>query len=386
MHLTLDALQKLVKKTSTEERLAGELKSEIRKILGPVVVTEGRLSEVVTAANDRLDVLDRTGRTGSLIWESRVTAKWLDHTDPEIRKFAARVVPERYLNRIAGDRNPAVRAAVAHRVPLNAVREMIKRFPKDDNLRSIFRNRKLQEAGIAKPETQPMGHDPVDGKKRMGDASRTMQVPDLTEAWYIDRAQRLVQEYGQTLDTAWEEPAVNRFCSSTKLTSGLEVDEAKLLKSLKKIIKEKEDMAMERNPLKETMGWLRTQEERELLAEGQMTDFVEVIDPVHELVNGRLSREQYIESAAHLFRIQESMLPMGIRKYRLGEGNARQTLVPCVGVLPHKSGFRALDERALDVFCEHWSKRQQQEGEPLRLEWTTHPSDVNKIGFSCTLK
>lgn len=386
MRLTLSELQKLVNSTIDETKAADELKAEIGRVLGPVVVTEGRLSEVVAAANDRLDVLARTGRIGAVGFDPNVTAKWATHVDPELRKFVARVCPEKYLAKFAFDKSPEVRAAAAGRMPLNAIREMIKRFPKDDNLRSIFRQKKLHEAGVKQPEKLPFGHDPVDGKERMGDAAKTQPGPELSETWYMTQAQKLMHDYGCNIEHAWEETAVRRFCASVRATSGVEIDEAKLLKNVKDLIKEKEDVVMERNALKETLDFLAKKEEEELLAEGVIPDMTEAVDPVEELVNSGLTGEQFLEAASKLFRVQEGMLPVGIRKYRLGEGNARQTLVPVIGMLPHQHGFRAVDERALDTFCEAWSKRQQIAGEPLHLEWTYHPSDVNKIGFTCILK
>jgi len=386
MHLKLDSLQKLLDRTLDEERHERVLKAEIGRVLGPVVVTEGKLHEVVAAANDRLDVLAHTGRIGALEWDPRMAPKWLDHRDPEVRKFAARIVPERFLPKAANDRNPEVRAAAAGRLPLNAVREMIRRFPNDDGLRSIFRHRKLHEAGVKKPTEQPMGRDPTKDKERLGDAVRSQKAPELTEAWYLSQAQRLMYEYGQNIEYAWEEIAVHRYCSSLKETVGLDVDEAKLLKNVKKLIKEKEDMALERDALRETLAYLEGQAEQELIEEGRMPEFKEAVDEVWSLVEGGLTRDQYLEKATRVFQIQESLMPLGIRKYRLGEGNAKQTFVPCVGWLPHHGSFRPVDERALDVFCENWNRRQAQAGEPMRLDWTVHPSDQGKVGFTCILK
>ena len=173
--------------------------------------------------------------------------------------------------------------------------------------------------------------------------------------------------------------------ASTKATSGVAVDEARLLKNVKKLIEEKEDAVME-NALAETLDWLSSKERAEMIEEGALPDLVEAVDPVQELVHAGLTAEGYVSAAQKLFKVEESMLPMGIRKYRLGEGNARQTMVPCVGTLPHGGGFRAVDERALDVFCESWSRRQQRAGEPLRLQWSTHPSEVGRISFSCSLQ
>lgn len=387
MRLKLSELQKLVNSTIDQANAADELKLEIGRVLGPVVVTEGKLAEVVAAANDRLTVLEHTGRIGAIGFDPNITSKWATHVDPEVRKFVARVCPEKYLLKFGYDKNPEVRAAAAGRMSLNAIKEMIKRFPKDDSLRAIFRQKKLVEAGVPKPEVKPMGHDPVDGKERLGAAVKTASGPELSETWYDDTAQRLMSTYGRNIENAWEETAVKRFCASTKATSGVEIDEAKLLKSVKNLIKEKEDMTLERNALKETLSWLNQREDEELLAEGIIPDvMVEAVDPVEEMVRAGLTGEQFLEAAAKLFKIQEGLLPMGIRKYRLGEGSARQTLVPVIGMLPHKHGFRAVDEKALDTFCEAWSKRQQIAGEPLRLEWTYHPTDVNKIGFTCILK
>lgn len=386
MHLKLSQLRKLVNSTISEENAATEFKAEIGRALGPVVVTEGKLAEVVASANDRLDVLDRTGRLGAIIFDPGITSRWATHVSPEVRKFVARVCPEKYLVKFGYDKSPEVRAAAAGRMSLNSIREMIKRFPKDDGLRAVLKRKKLLEAGVAKPEVKPLGTDPVAGKERLGDAVKQSCGPELTETWYDNQARKFMSEYGRNIEYAWEEGAVHRFCSSTKATSGVEIDEAKLLKAVKDLIKEKEDMTLERNALKETLSYLQSQEEEDLLAEGNIPNMMEAVDPVEELLNAGHTGEQYLQAASKLFKVQEGILPMGIRKYRLGEGNARQTLVPVIGMLPHQRGFRAIDERALERFCEAWTKRQALAGEPLRLEWTNHPTDANKIGFTCILK
>lgn len=384
MRLKLSELEKLVERTVAEEEVSAEFKDEITRVLGPIMVTEGRLTDVAAAANDRLDVLDRTGRSRVLHWNSRRVSSWIDFSNPELRRFVARVVPESHLNRMMNDRNPGVRAAVASRLPANQVREMIKRFPKDDQLRSIWRTKTLSEAGLKAPEVEPMGHDPVDGKKRMGAAARTSSGPELSEAWYVQQARRLVQDYGGFLDNNWETIAVHRYCSSVKATSGIEVDASKLLEQVRELIKDKEDRAMEKNALKETLDWLEARDANALLEADSSLD-VESVDPVCQLMECD-SSDEFIERGKVLFKVQEAVLPLGIRKHRLGEGNARQVMVPVVGRLPHTGGFRSIDEKALDRFCEAWTRKQQLYGEPLRLEWTTHPIDDNRVGFTCILK
>jgi len=394
MRLKLDDLQKVVKKTMDEDRAASTLKTEIARVFGNAVMTEGKIESVVASANDWLDVLDRTGRSGRLSFEPSVTTAFLNHSHPEIRKFAARVCPEKFLVQMVNDRSPEIRAAVAHRVPLNAIREMIKRFPKDDQLRSIFRVKKnLLESGVAKPEERPIGFDPTEsdpsdgGTNAYGDAIRTQDDGlDLSEAWYKQQAMKMLHDYGRNIESAWQELAVARFCRSAKATSCMEIDEKKLLKNIKDLIEEKEELTMERESLKETLAYLERQEANENLREGFLPKITEELDPVQELMRENLTGEQFCAKASQLFRVQQAILPMSLRKYRIAERTTKQTPVPCIGLLPHKFGFRAVDERALDKFCESWSARQQIEGEPIVCRWSPHPENINKISFTCSLK
>ena len=393
MRLNLKDLQAVVQRTLDEERATEELKKEIKRVLGPAVLIEGKLEEVVADANAWMDVLDRTGRSSQFDFLAQVTTSFLDHRHPAVREFAARVVPEQFLGKMVNDPEPKVRHIVASRVPLATVREMLKKFSNDDQLRLIYRKRKaakLHEAGVAQPKAEPMGHDPVEGAEAMGEAGKTAKGPELSETWYRQQAWRLMHDYGRNIEYAWEELAVRRFCSSVKATSLVEVDAAKLLKHVKDLIKEKEELAMERNALREnalksTLAYLEEQAEQESLNEGMLPELNEVDDPVRKLVESRLTSEQFIEQAKVLFRMQEGQLPMAIRKYRLGEGNTKVTAMPVIGWLPHGGTFRAIDERALDIFCEHWNRRQATAGEPIKLQWSTHPTDISKVGFTVSL-
>ena len=389
MRLTVNDLQKIVDQTLSEEKAAEALRAEIKRVLGPVVVTEGKkIEQVVAEANDRLDVLSETGRMGRLDFSQSVATRFLDHTHPEVRRFAARVVPERFLGKLANDKDSAVRAAVALRVPLPQVKEMMKRFKSDDQLRSIYRTRKKQqlaEAGVKAPETEPMGHDPAEDAERMGDSGKTADV-ELSEAWYDQQARRFLQDYGRNIEYAWEEIAVHRFVSSLKATSLVEVDPKKLMKCIKDLIEEKEDMALERNSLKETLAFLARQEEAEMLEEGVLPQVIPDADPVREFVEAGLSDEALLERGTKLFRVQEAMLPAGLRKYRLGEGRSNIVRVPAIGYLPNDTGFRAIDEQAMDMFCQAWTRRQAMVGEPLKLEWLGHPENRSKVSFTCILK
>lgn len=387
MRLRLEELQRVVKRVVDEERAAEALRTEVNRVLGPAVIAEGRVEVVAEMANDRIDVLERTGRASRLSFKPSVMIRWLNHTSPEVRKFAARVVPEKFLTRMTGDKDSAVRATVARRLPIRAVSEMLKKFPHDDELGVIYRQKKLAEAGIKQPAEESLGHDPVEDAERLGDSMKQDEGAELSEQWYRDCALKFMMDYGGNIEGSWEEVTARRYCASLKATSGIELDEAKLLKAIKQLIKEREDRVLERSALKETLAWLKGREERELLSEtAAMPVISEETDPVRELVEGNLTPVTFIDKANRLFRVQESMLPAGIRKHRLGEHSAQVTRVPVVARLPHGRGFRAIDERALDLYCKHWNERQQLRGEPLKLEWSNHPGEGGKISFNVILR
>ncbi len=384
--LTVKKLQELVKRAVDEERAVETLRTEVSRVLGPAVIAEGKAEQVAEAANDRIDALERTGRSSRLAFRPSVMIKWLDHTHPEVRKFAARVVPEKFLSKMINDRSDTVRAAVARRLPVGAVREMLKRFPQDDQIRVIYRAKRLAEAGIKQPKEEPLGHDPVEDAERLGDSVKQADGLELSELWYRERAIRFMADYGTNIEDNWEELAARRYAARVRATSGVEIDESKLLKAIKELIKEREDRAMDRSALKETLAWLKAQEEHKLLQESAMPVISTDVDPVRELVEGNLTPSTYIDEANMLFKVKESTLPSGIRKHRLGERNARSTTVPCVARLPHNEGFRAIDERALDVYCRHWNDRQELQGEPLKLEWSNHPDLIGKVSFNVILR
>ena len=196
---------------------------------------------------------------------------------------------------------------------------------------------------------------------------------------------QMVHDYDapRVLDTTWQAPAVHRFCASMKATNNIDIDADKLMKCIKELMEEKDERALERSALTLTLEWLNAHDD---LNESAMPDFHEIIDPVRALLEANLSQEQYIAEAMKLFNVKRSELPKGIRKYRLGEANLRVTLVPCLGSLPHQHGFRAIDERALDKFCESWNDGQALVGEPFVLNWGTHQADASKVNFTVTLK
>lgn len=383
LKIDINTLQRVVKQTLDEEKSTDALRGEVSRVLGPAAIVTGRLQEVAMTANDIIDVMERTGKAGRLDFKTSVMAQFLTCNDPEVRKLATRVIPERFLSRMVNDKAPTVRAAVAARIPLVAVRSMMKKFPNDDQLRSIYRKRRLHEAGVAKPKVDDEPFD-VYGEK-LGDTVKQSKGPELSDAWYETKARKLIADFDNHIEHNWEILAVRQFCDYTHTTSGVDVDSKKLLKMIQDLIKEKEERVIEKDALKETLDWLNMKDEEERLDEAAMAEFTDVRDPVIELMEGNASPVRFIEGVNSLFKVQHSSLPRGIRKYRLGEGNTAEVSIPVIGYIPGNNA-KALYERALDSYCSHWNSQQSARGEPLQIEWSYHPEAMNKISFSCILK
>jgi len=386
MRVTLDDMKRVVKMTIKEERAVDAFKNEIKRVLGPSVVTEGKVDQVAESANDRITVLERTGRAGTLVFKPSVMVPFLTHSNPEVRRLAARTVPERFLSKVSDDPSHGVRLAAARRLPPNAVSEMLKRHPGDDELRVIYKKKRMNEEGVPKPKVVDEPFD-MYGEERLGDAVKQDEgEDDLSEQWYKTQAFKLIQDYGRNIEDGWEEMTAHRYASSLRATSGVVVDEIKLLEAIKDMLEDRDDRVMDRSALKETIEWLKAQDTRERMQEAVMPIIDIDIDPVRALFESKVGSEQYLKEANDLFSIRESVVPSSIRKHRLGDENRRNVNVPVLGELPHMSGFRSIDEKALDRYCESWNTRQAFEGEPMKLSWSTHPSREGKVSFSVILK
>ena len=375
MRVKLRQLQQIVERALSEEKEADTLRHEIGRVLGATVVTEGSIAVVAESANERMDVLSHTGRQNRVAFKPGIMVKFLEHSDPNVRKLAARVVPQRYLGKLMRDGSPIVRSAVARRLPPNAVSEMLRRFPKDRNVREILRSKRLEEAGLPKPKVDDEPFD-MYGDERLGDAARTDEGDELSQNWYDNQALRFIQDYGHTIEDGWEHKTVDRYCRSLKVTTGMEIDGDRLIKAIHKRFEDRDDRTLERNELRESVD--------------NNIDFMPILedvsDPVSELMLQGLSPSTFIERATTIFGICEGRIPPGIRKHMLGEENAVWQQIPVVGQLPHGSGFRPIDERALDSFCKCWNDRQRMGGEPIVISWNTSPVQVGRISFSATLR
>jgi len=382
MKLKLKELQNVAKTTMKEERAVNSLREEIVNLLGPSVNVLGNHNYFASFVNDHLDVLESTGRfprQGAVKTTTLIEASGSKFE--EIRKVAARLLPEKFITKFLNDSNSSVRCAAAKRLPYSMIRESVRFYTDDDQLRSIVRMKRIHEAGLPAPkvvdEPFDMNGDPL------GDSVKTHSLDDLPDSWYERLANKLCKEYGSNLEGQWEEILATRVATSNFATSSSNIDRDKLLKALYSCIKEREDLVLGEGSLKSIVRGLR---KKEYLDEAVMPIIEESIDPVKELLEASLSSSAYVERAEKLFSVKKSYIPAGIKKYRLGEGYNADTEVPMLGRLPNGSSITSTTEKALDVYVDSWNKQQTIKGEPYRLSWNPHPSSISMVGFNLELK
>jgi hypothetical protein len=376
MTLRIKELQNIVD-DAVKPVKADELRKEVVRVLGPSVDVAGSLNEVASRANDRIELLSRTGRARSLSFDRSLMKRLSVNNDPEVRRLAAAGMPQNMLESIALDPDHGVREIVSRRASMQVLEAIVKRYPGDDDIVSTLKSRRLVESGgLPKPKLSEKEFD-YHGE-RLGDSVKQGKGPELSDVYYETLAHKLILDYGGNIEGQWEEAAVHRFVASTKATSGVEIDEERLYNAVKDKLEEKDDLALEAFSLKEVASNLRRAADEET--------YVEAHDPVEQLLFAECSASEFVEKANSIFNIKESVLPPGIKKFRVNEGNKNDVSVPCVGYLPHDNGFRSIDEKALDAYCKNWNTRQSMRGEPLRLGWSTHPDQSGKISFSVTLR
>jgi hypothetical protein len=383
MQLKLEELQKIAKKTIKEEQHRNALRDELFRVFGPPVMVSKNCERVAEAVNEQLDIFESSGREvqrgtvkTSILVEASTSAS------PIVRKIAARLLPVKMASRLLKDPSSMVRCSAAKRLPYELVKEASKNFPTDEQLRTITRQKKLTEAGLPKPEVQDEPFD-MYGEEPLGDAVKTrVSDKDLPDSWYERLAGKLCSDYGSNLEGNWEETLATRVVASHFSTTGVKLDREKLLKCIYDCIKEREDAVLGEGSLKALAS--------RLLRESHLEDSVmpiieDRVDPVADLVESNYSSAQYIDEAEKIFSVRKSTVPSGIKKYRLGEGTHKETMIPVNGRIPGGE-ISITVEKALDRYVDSWNKRQALEGEPYRLSWGPHGSSFDMVGFNLTLK
>jgi len=371
MHLKLEKLQKIVKKAIKDEKRGDLLKEEITRVVGPVVVTTVDLRLMAETANKRLDVLEKSGQQINPA-KTSVLLKFIDSSEPEVRRLVARLLPESFVKRLMFDANRSVRLAVAERLPSRFVSEMVKKWPTDDQLSSIFKQKKLYEQGLPSPKLSDEEFD-VNGEEPLGDTARYDEHPGMTDTWYDTLARKLVSQCGSTIESNWEEKLVDTYVNGHK-SQGYEIDSQKLLDAVYDHLSSRDKKSLEENTLQKIVANLR---EEETLNMNVMPVISEAIDVVDSLVKSRISPAEYIQKFENVFSVTKAAVPNVGRTQGINENFAR-VIIPSRAVLPVGS-FRSIDEKAIDLYVDSWNRQRQLRNQPYRLSWS--PNGTNKVSF-----
>lgn len=379
MHLRLRELQAVVKNEMKKEKSSNVLREELARVLGPSILVSKRAEDIYEAAHQQLDLLEATSRN-RVQFKTSVLIEASQMSSPAARRLAARLLPRKQAEFLAFDSNDSVRYEAAKRLSYSLLREAYKAHPADQGLKSLVRERRLDEAGIS-PE------DYVDSlemyRRPMGDTTKTRVVGELDDHWYEHVANKICKQYGGNLEAHWEEIAATRYASSYYATSGIKVDRDKLLQSIKDCLEARSEAVVEEGmSLRQMAKFLREGAEDDIYV---MPIIEETKDPVKDLLESNFGTSTYVSEAEALFSIRKSYLPNGIKKYRLGEGRTSEVKIPVLGEVPGKS-IGPNEERALDRYVDSWNQVQARSGEPYKLSWSPHPSGINLVGFNLELK
>lgn len=349
MRLKITDLQRIVEETVQEKKAVAEFCSEIKRVFGPTVIVANDVSTLAEQANDRLDVLERTGRRNYIKFSADAALKVAYHKDPEVRRLAVRLLPENHARKFINDKTPSIRAAAAQNSSLKLVEETVKRYPTDDTLRDTLKQKRLYES---KPALKSAASSPE------GESF-------LSDAWYDSKARKLIQDYGRTLDTGWVPAAVNQYCSAARSVNRYNIDSYKLMKKVVEIMADNEEERRDKLELNESF--------KQAVQESDDQN-----DQVESLLEMTLSSNEYITKAHDVFSMKITKLA---KDDDLNEGVTDFISVPMSGMLPHQSSPRFSDEIALDTYVKHWNNKQALQGSNYRLSWSPHPEIQNKIKF-----
>lgn len=373
MGLKLNELQKVVKNVVKNERNVDTFRGEITRTLGPTILVSRGLERMAASANEHLDILEATDKSYEKI-RPALLLKFIDSTSPAIRKLVARLLPETFLKRFMKDSDPSVRSAVAVRMPLRLINEMIRYFPNDDMLRQIFKDKRLSEAGLPTPKVEDEEFD-IYGIKPIGNISSNFDYPDLTDSWYDTLAIKIINTYGRDIEQQWEEAIVHRYVNSMA-SMGVKVDLQRLLDSIYELLEKREDAALKENSLASLAARLR-------LEETVIMPVIPGIDPVLQLVESKTSPGTYIKKFEELFSV----------KYTTSKNPAANIIAEATSHVQHpisaqlsSNSIRSIDERAVDTYVNVWNSKNKMNGENYyNLVWTQGNKN-RTINFSLELK
>lgn len=363
MGANIKKLSNVVARALNEDATASMLREEIIRATNFAVIVEERsLDDACRDAVDHIATLKRLGRDAPRFRTSALL-KMAESSSPNVRRLAAQNLPSGQLYRLMNDAHHAVRSEVAQRIPLRELRTMVRKFPGDDNILTIQRDR-LDEAD---------GMLWMSGKK-IGDAAKTKDVP-LTDAWYENLARIIFNDVGSATLVTSAVPMYNlarQFCQHAKTTSGTLVDADKLIDAIQDLVdahgERAEDDCFELTV--ESLSQRARLQEASFTLPGEPTELDELLEGCTRLCESKMAQVERI------FSIRKGRPSVATSRVLLREEIELDDELPTNGTMPDECVSEA-HERALDLYCEAWNRRWVATGTAARLQWKSFDESID---------
>jgi hypothetical protein len=352
--VTVQKLQRIL----AEQKSIELLKEEITKVLGPVVNQSVDFASMIVEANDRLQVLERTGRLSTVNFRPSLLLKFANSSNSEVRKFVASTLPSTMLERFMHDKSPAIRHIVAKRIGLSRLKEMVNKYRNDDLL-----------IEIAQKRTQDLSWG-----EKIKKSEKNKKYMDLSDSWYYSQAHKAISDYDGNIEGLWDELFAVRYSESLK-TYGVECDHVRLWKEIQRQLAEKDEMALKKDVVKQLTRSLN---------EGYDDSFDKIDFELNQILSPQISNLERIKKCNAFFRIKESKFLS--RNRNLIEGIESNVTVPVSGKLPKSYQFNHAIEKALDSYESSWNRLQESKGNNLRIKWDYSSNTLNDFVFNVEIK
>ena len=355
MGLKLKELQKFVDNIVKEEKSVELLRNELLATLGPNVLTTVGLNQMALSANEILDIYEVNNKEIRQIKPS-LLLKFSDSESAEVRRLIVRLLPESFLKQFATDASSSVRAAVARRLPWEIVAEIVRCYPHDEELLFIEEKKRLKNT-LPKIINEPFD---MYGSKPVGTIFDNLEDLDLTDSWYESTASNIIKKFGKTLESNWEELAVQQIYDAAN-SEGIEVDKQKLLDCVYSMLDSREEKIVDESLI------------------NVMPILSESFDAVENLVSSKLSSKDYIERFEKIYGVKyEAVQNPGYFLY--AESLSEKIMCPVTADLP-KNFIRRIDEKALDLYVAAWNMREKSQDQYRKLSWSPSALEENTVNF-----
>lgn len=220
MSLNAKHLQSVAKNTI----ITKSIKELARKMFGPSFSSISDDIEVISKEiNECIYECVNDGREFENLIKPSMLLMLENHASDDVRKMVVQLLPEELVKKFVNDKSDVVRFYVAQRVDHKTLQEMKRLYPRDQLLELVCSSKRITNEAVKKEEPEKV----------------ELEKADLSDVWYETQAQNILRQYGEfshsvprSIERHWNPLAVKRFCSATRATSGVVIDQERLQKAV----------------------------------------------------------------------------------------------------------------------------------------------------------